>query len=443
MPTGKPLDPKLAEKIMLKAGLKPLEPYKKGNAKWKCIHLQCGRIVHTSYSSIKKPDGTYRTGCKPCGALKNKIPADKAIAQMEKAGLTPLEPYKNASSPWKCKCRNCGSIVSPSYTNIRLGKSCKICSRSQTLVNPKKIAIVMKKRKLQPLEPYTNNRTRWKCKCLRCGKIVYPRFSGIQNLSKNSTGCLDCGRKQYAKSNSTPNKVAIDVMLKAKLKPLEPYKNSGSPWKCKCLVCNKTLTTSYTSVAYHKSGCRYCNNIKKELKNKRKDFLKIAKKARLKPLEPYKSIHTPWKCKCLVCKNIVTPSLNSLQKGQGCKFCAVRGINLTVPSYIYLITNDFFYSHKIGIGNKKSSYTDRLTKFNSKGWKTHKVWNFATGEEAWKIEQAIFKVIRKDLKIPSHLSIEQMGKQLGGQTETVNADSITLLELEKIIKKVIKDYKEK
>jgi hypothetical protein len=33
-----------------------------------------------------------------------------------------------------------------------------------------------------------------------------------------------------------------------------------------------------------------------------------------------------------------------------------------------------------------------------------------------------------------------MGKQLGGQTETISADSITLLELEKIIKKVIKSY---
>jgi hypothetical protein len=31
----------------------------------------------------------------------------------------------------------------------------------------------------------------------------------------------------------------------------------------------------------------------------------------------------------------------------------------------------------------------------------------------------------------------------GGHTETMSADSITLLELEKIIKKVIKDYKEK
>jgi hypothetical protein len=66
------------------------------------------------------------------------------------------------------------------------------------------------------------------------------------------------------------------------------------------------------------------------------------------------------------------------------------------------------------MGNKKANYTDRLTKFNKRGWDKYKVWNFETGEEAWRIEQAIFRVIRKDLKMPSHLSLEQMGKRLGG-----------------------------
>lgn len=441
MPTGKPLDPKVAERVMLKAGLKPLEPYKKGSSKWKCIHIQCGRVVYPRYSDIKKSDGTLRNGCIPCGYLKTKIPEKDAIAFMQKSGFTPLEKYKSADSPWKCKCNKCGSLVTPKYSTVKQGKNCKICSRSKTLVDPRKLASIMKKRKLKPLEPYVNNKTRWKCECLRCGKIVYPSFSSIQNLNKNSTGCMDCGRKQLQKSNTTPEKIAKAVMLAANLKPLEPFRNSGSQWECKCLVCKRIVVTSYTSVAYHKTGCRHCNNLKKEIKNKRRDSFALAKKAGLRPLEPYKAVHAPWKCKCLICKKIVSPSLNGLQNGGGCKYCAVRGINLNVPSYIYLITNNKFYSHKVGIGNKKSNYTDRLTQFNKKGWETYKVWNFVTGDEAWRVEQAIFRVIRKDLKIPSHLSLEQMGKRLGGQTETISADSITLLELEKIIKKVIKDHR--
>jgi len=441
MPTGKKLDPKVAEKVMLKAGLKPLEPYKKGNSKWKCIHLKCGNVVYPRYSDVKKSDGTLRTGCIPCGYLKIKIPNKEAVGLMQESGFTPLEPYKSAHTPWKCKCNKCGSTVTPKYINIKQGKTCKVCSRTKSLADPKKIASIMRKRKLKPLEPYVNNKTKWKSECLRCGKIVYPTFSSIQNLNKNSTGCMDCGRKQLRNSNTTPEKIAKAVMLAAKLKPLEPFKNSGSQWKCKCLICKEIVVTSYTSVAYHKTGCRHCNNRNKNIKNKRKDSLMIAKKAGLKPLEPYKSVNASWKCRCLTCKKIVSPSLRSLQDGGGCKYCAVRGINLNVPSYIYLITNSEYYSHKIGIGNKKTNYTDRLTKFNKHGWDTYRVWYFETGDEAWKIEQAIFQVIRNNLKIPSHLSLEQMGKRLGGQTETMSADSITLLELEKIIKKVIKGYK--
>jgi hypothetical protein len=41
------------------------------------------------------------------------------------------------------------------------------------------------------------------------------------------------------------------------------------------------------------------------------------------------------------------------------------------------------------------------------------------------------------MKLPIYLSKEQM-PVTGGHSETIDADSITILELEKIIKKVIK-----
>ncbi len=438
---GKGLDPKIAEKIMLAAGLKPLEPYSKAHIKWKCLHLECGEIVFTRLSTIKKSDGTFRSGCIKCSNNKRKTPETIAISIMKKAGFKTLEPFNNSSSPWKSLCLKCGSTVNPSLTRVKMNKGCKECSRIKSLVSQKKIIEVMKKRKLKPLEPYVNNKAKWKCKCLRCGKIVYPSYSSISNPKKNSTGCFNCGMRQAAKSNTTPSEKAVAVMLKSKLKPLEPYKNSGSQWKCKCLICNKILLTSYTSVAYHKTGCRYCNNAKKEIKNRRKDAVTIANKANLKPLEPYKSVHTPWRCRCLVCNKIVTPALNQLAKGQGCKYCAPRGINLNVRSYLYLITNDELEAHKIGIGNERQTFNksfDRLGKFTKKGWKVYRIWNFETGDLAWKIEQKALREVRQELKIPIFLSVEQMGKRLGGQTETVSAESITLLDLEKIIKKVIK-----
>jgi hypothetical protein len=117
--------------------------------------------------------------------------------------------------------------------------------------------------------------------------------------------------------------------------------------------------------------------------------------------------------------------------------CAQFGINTKVPSYLYLVTNENLGAHKIGIGNHKNS-ADRLTSFLNQGWLTYRVWEFSSGREALKIEKSTLKIIRKELKIPSFLSKKQMPKTYG-HTETVNADSITLLELEKIIKKVIKN----
>jgi len=57
-----------------------------------------------------------------------------------------------------------------------------------------------------------------------------------------------------------------------------------------------------------------------------------------------------------------------------------------------------------------------------------------------KIEKAVFQVIRKDLKLPIHLTKKHM-PITEGHTETINADSISLIELEKIIKRVIKSSK--
>ena len=49
--------------------------------------------------------------------------------------------------------------------------------------------------------------------------------------------------------------------------------------------------------------------------------------ANLKPLEPYTSAHTKWKCECLICKSIVTPTYATIQsRGAGCKTCRYRKI---------------------------------------------------------------------------------------------------------------------
>ena len=363
--------------VMKKAKLKPLEPYKAALTKWKCLHIPCGNIVYPKYNWIQQGQG----GCNTCRYIKsgnsNRMPEKEAVAIMLKAGFKVLEPYKNANAKWKCKCLTCKSIVFPMLTSVQGGH-----------------------------------------------------------------GCYQCGIKTVADKSRKDEKVAIQVMLDHGYQPLVPYKGSNAKWKCKCLKCAKIIYPTFGSVQYGDTQCEYCAGNKVDPK----DAKKIMLASKLKPLEPYSGNNKkPWKCIHIPCGRVVSPSYGAVRAGQGgCGFCAIRGINLNLSSYLYLITHSQLGAHKVGIGNARNAskkYADRLGKFRKFGWESHKVWDFDTGEEALKVEAAVFQVLRKELKLPSYLSREQMPKT-GGETETVDADEITLLQLEKIIKKVIKGLQE-
>jgi hypothetical protein len=365
---------------------------------------------------------------------------DPKVAEkvMLKAGLKPLEPYRKSTLAWKCMCLKCRSVVNAKYSNVSAGKNpCKACAYNQrksgNKISNKDARIFMIQNGLRPLEPYVNNRTKWKSKCMTCGNIVFPQFGSIRS---GRGGCKNCGKIKSGLPRRLDSKKALLIIQKAGMKPLEPYVNTRHKWKSKCLVCKKITYPQLTNIVSGHKACAYCSG-KKVHEN---DAIKVMLKVNLKPLTKYKNNRTPWKSRCLKCKKIVYPIYNSITTGQGgCIYCAPYGINMNAPSYLYLITNKELNAHKVGIGNYKK-VNDRLTKFKNSGWRVHKVWNFLTGEQALSNEKAIFRVIRKDLKLPIHLSKEQMPKT-EGQSETINADSITLLELEKIIKKVIKGYR--
>jgi len=359
---------------------------------------------------------------------------DPKVAErvMLKANLKPLVPYRNVRTKWKCRCLKCKKIIYANYSHVKIGDGgCAWCAGNIT--DLKNIMMVMKKARLKPLEPYKNAFTKWKCKCMECKNIVQPKYNSIQ---QNKGGCKTCGNEKASITSRMPEQLAVDRMLKAKLKPIVPYRNNLTKWKSICLKCNRTVFPMLSDISGGHTGCGYCSGNLVDVK----EALNLMRKSKLKPLEPYKSSKSKWKCKCLKCGKTVTPKYEDILQGQGgCRYCAVKGINMNVPSYLYLITNEELNSHKVGIGNHKKS-NDRLARFLKDGWKTFKVWQTNTGAEAIDIESEVFKIIRNDLKIPVHLSKEQMSRT-EGQTETMNADSITLLELEKIIKKVIKGYR--
>ena len=373
--------------------------------------------------------------------MNKKLDPKEAEKIMLKAGLKPLEPYKALHYKWKCRCSRCKSIVSPRLKEVvKGGSGCWTCGQiikaNKRKVPQAKAIEVMMKVNLKPLEPYKNGASRWKCKCLNCGKTIYPRYGDIQ---KGGKGCQSCGRKRQGLKKRTDESTVIKIMLKAKLKPLVPYKTEDTPWKSQCLTCKKIIKIQLRSVK-RGSACKFCGRKKQGISKKRKDAYELAINANMQPLEPYKTLQDPWKCRCMQCNNISYPRLTSLMLGSGCKYCAESGFNPSIPAYLYIITNETLNSHKIGIGNPQLNYHDRLYKLKRQGWLVHRMWNFDSGNKAWEVEKNAFYVIRKKLNIPIHLTKDLMPKT-GGHTETMNADTITLLELEKIIEKALKSSK--
>ena len=113
------------------------------------------------------------------------------------------------------------------------------------------------------------------------------------------------------------------LMLEAGLKPLEPYQSSDAPWRSECLKCHREVTPSFTYIKMGRASCAYCSKRRVDLN----EAHEILASKNLEPLEEFVTVMKPWKCKCLICGDIVSPNLNSLKKGQGgCKRCGYKNM---------------------------------------------------------------------------------------------------------------------
>jgi hypothetical protein len=198
---------------------------------------------------------------------------------------------------------------------------------------------------LMPQEPYVGRNQKWKSKCMVCDAIVSPRVAEVLG---GVGGCRPCW--------------------------LERQKKEGL----------------------------------KRFPKQNKKALSIAKKAKLEPLEPYKNARTNWKCKCLKCGEIVFPTYHNLEQGNGgCINCQEYSFQPLLPSYLYVITHKQMGSLKIGVGNAGNKH-DRVKTHKRHGWELVKQFNFDKGKDAMSVETIILKWIRKDLNLQPHLSGDLM-----------------------------------
>ena len=401
---GKIVVPELAIELMLQSDLKPLVPYPGSKNNWKSECLKCGEIVYPNYGDIKQGDG----GCKYCA--NHFVKPEDAEALMRFNNLEPLEPYKNTMTPWKCKCKICGKLVTPRHATIQRGNGgCKYCSRKY--LDAEDAVQAMLKANLEPQVPYPGSQKPWKCKCLRCGRMVQPAYTTIQARQK---GCVYCGGKKV------DPKEAFDFMVSKGLEPLEPYKRADSRWKCRCLICQKEVTPAYSTLRQGANGCIYCSGRKVDPQDAISLFLENS----LKPLVPYVSTETKWKSECMKCSRIVFPTHHMVsQRSGGCKYCATLGMDFTLPAYIYLITHEGYGAHKIGISGMYSK-EDRLNDHAKNGWNLYKKKTFESADQTYEIEQAVLLWLREVKGLQPFLSLSEMPQR--GWTETVDASEIDL-----------------
>lgn len=453
--SNRKLNPDYAILVMRTAGLEPQVPFVSTITKWKSVHLKCGEIVYPKFASVQ--DG--HNGCKPCSDKEkreatrvnqpNLISQEQAFQIASDANLEPLEPYINIKTKWKCRCKICGCIVYPKLGLLksRGQRGCETCTknapnkiRSYKGVPGKGKYTDMEARNLfltagrEPLEDYINTTTPWKSKCLTCRTIGTPT---LINVTRRGNSCEKCGNIRTSYAKKMTQEQAESIYQKGGMRLLEEYPHINSkPLRCQCLNCERVVERPLASVKRSRNGCEYCAGTMVDPE----EAIALMVENGYDPQIPYPGTDIPWSMKHIACGNISEPTYGTIKRGGGgCRHCAQWGWDNTKPSYLYLITHKELEAHKVGIANTaKMRKSDRLHKFQNHGWQVYEKWNFPNGENLLKIEAEVFRIIRKEMAIPRFLAKGQMKYQ--GESETVSAELISLLDLKRLINKVIREF---
>ena len=247
-----------------------------------------------------------------------KVDSKKAEAVMKRAGLKPLEPYVDSKKPWKCKHLKCGRIVLPTYNAIQRGQGgCIFCAG--LAVDPKEAKKLFISKGLRPIEPYPGqNKLPWKSIHLQCGREVSPSYNLIQQ--NYSIGCHFCS-DQFVDPDE-----AYQFYLSRNLQPLVPYPGTNNPWKSIHLICGSEIKPRYTHIKSGRVGCLVCAG--KVPITQAKAFAFYRSKG-LEPKEKFKGPHHGWKSVHIECGRTVSPRWASIQQGQGvCEYCSGNKVDM-------------------------------------------------------------------------------------------------------------------
>jgi hypothetical protein len=421
-----------ASTVMLEAGLRPVGEFPGADEPWRCECQRCGSQVTPRLSAVRR--GASR-GCIYCSGHALTGP-DAAAREMLDASLRPLEPYPGkAASPWRCECVRCGDVVMARLQKVRTGEGCcKRCGVAASALarsaDPGESDAIMRAAMLEPLERYPGgNHLPWRCRCTGCGAVVTPTRA---NISRGQGGCIACGIKVCAAKRLGDEDQAVLDMVQADLRPLDPYPGHNKPWRCRCLRCDREVAPCLGHIRRGRGGCLSCGVIDGGLKQRTPPLVAEAqlRAGGFEPLEPYPGLaSTPWRCRCLSCGGETIAPLYKVRNGIGvCRGCADWGFDTSAPAVLYLLHHSQLGAVKIGI----TGHSERILRFERRGWTVQHALLFHTGAAAWTLEQTVLARIRAGLGLSFYLTPQQM-QGVGGFTETFNAAQLPPIDLRSIV----------
>lgn len=369
-----------AQSIIRELNATPVEAYPGYKSRWRCECNDCGREIEVSLK-VARASGR---ACNYCKGFKND--SGQAIEVMLLNDLQPLEPYKNTHASWLCRCLRCGRETSPSFKKVQLrGHQCGWCARAR--LDPIEAKDILQKAGVEPIGDYPGSQVRWHSICSKCGRDVFPRVSVV------ASGIGAC---VYCAGHKVDEVEASELMVANGVQPLAAYPGASEPWPCTCLNCFREITPTYGNVSKGHTPCVYC--ARKRIDPKVAFDVSLTR--RLKPLEEFPGAVAPWRVKCLKCGRHTSTTwtiINAKKTGSGCSSCTSYGFKPAVPTFLYLIEHETKDAYKVGIANLGSG---RMKKHRRNGWQINRLYRFEHGSDAYALEQEIVRWLRRDLLIP-------------------------------------------
>lgn len=122
--------------------------------------------------------------------------------------------------------------------------------------------------------------------------------------------------------SAIPPEQAEALLRSAGLMPLQPYPGSRTPWLALCMRCGHRTSPTLSSLR-RGSGCKFCAKVVVDPA----ELAEIMRTAGLTPLVPYPGSRVPWLSKCNCCGRQVSPTLGSIRAGHRCTFCSGRRVD--------------------------------------------------------------------------------------------------------------------